>query len=212
MAALQKLTDEDLADIRSMLAGRLSPKRFQHTIGVENTAVRMGRWLSPEKIPVLRLAALFHDLTKELSPAEQLRLCDEVYRIPLTDTERCSTQALHARTGAYVARDLFPDLCTDEVFSAIYKHTTGDAVMSLTDKIIYLADVIEDNRTYPACVALRRRFFDGIREDMPLAERERHLNRVVFASLNSTVQSLKSRGEPVIESTLYACESIQKEL
>ena len=36
-----------------------------------------------------------------------------------------------------------------EIFGGIYYHTTGKKGMTLFEKVIYIADLVEPNRTYP---------------------------------------------------------------
>ena len=56
--------------------------------------------------------------------------------------------------GAAIARDLFG--VSDEIYWAIYWHTTGKADMTKLEKVIYLADYIEPSRDFPGVEKLRR--------------------------------------------------------
>ncbi|HCO51001.1 MAG TPA: nicotinate-nucleotide adenylyltransferase, partial [Oscillibacter sp.] len=79
------------------------------------------------------------DCTKKLDLPQQLSLCRH-YAIPLDEMERNYLKLLHSKTGAAVARDRFG--VSDEIYNAIFYHTTGKADMTLLEKIIYLADYI----------------------------------------------------------------------
>ena len=83
---------------------------------------------------------------------EQLALCRQ-YGIRLDELEQRALKLLHAKTGAAIARDLFG--VDDEIYSAIYWHTTGHANMTLLEKIMYLADYIEPTRNFPGVNELR---------------------------------------------------------
>lgn len=71
----------------------------------------------------------------------------------MTEFERANPQLLHAKTGAAAAQSIFGE--SDAVVSAIKYHTTGKPDMTALEKIIYLADMIEPNRTYPGVDAIR---------------------------------------------------------
>lgn len=76
-----------------------------HVRGCEQEAVRLARRWGEDPGEAAE-AGILHDITKKMGPAEQLRLCEK-YGI-ITDTaEREEPRLLHARTGAYLARDLF---------------------------------------------------------------------------------------------------------
>jgi nicotinate-nucleotide adenylyltransferase len=57
--------------------------------------------------------------------------------------EQNEPKLLHAITGVFVAQKLC-DVQDAEILSAIRYHTTGKANMSPVEKVIYLADFIEE--------------------------------------------------------------------
>ena len=135
------ITEELLDSLRSELeekrrTGRMSEKRFFHTVEVEKMAARLGEIYAPEKINILRAAALLHDLTKEYCTDMHLKLCAE-YSIELSETDLYAPKTLHARTGAEVAAREYASYATDEVISCIRWHTTGRAGMTLCEKLVY---------------------------------------------------------------------------
>lgn len=162
MSTLPNITAEMLDGLRDALAKRISPKRFRHTLGVEREIERLGQLYLPAKILPLRAAALLHDVTKELSPQEQIALCEK-YGIPITRVDRISPKTFHAKTACPVIKREFPEFATDEILDAVRKHTTGAAEMSVFAKLLYLADYIEDTRTFPDCITLRSLFWDGVK-------------------------------------------------
>ena len=83
---------------------------------------------------------------------EQLELCGR-YGIQLDELEQKALKLLHAKTGAAIARDVFG--VDDEIYNAIWWHTTGHAHMTLLEKVIYLADYIEPSRNFPGVDKLR---------------------------------------------------------
>ena len=149
-----------------------------HVLGTEETAAKLAlRWGADEEDA--RRAALLHDCTKRLSREEHLDLCKK-YGIAVDEQERKNGgKLLHAKTGAALARDLFG--VSDEIYSAIYWHTTGKPEMTLLEKIIYLADYIEPTRNFGALKELR-----------PLAYED--LDRAMLRGLTIAVEDLSRKG------------------
>ena len=68
---------DSISTLRKEIKKRLSEKRYSHTLGVEQMAMYLGAIILPDKIDELCIAALLHDVTKELSYDEQIRLLNE---------------------------------------------------------------------------------------------------------------------------------------
>jgi len=135
----------DCTEIISDLTKRLSPKRLRHSINVsqmaESLAVRFG--CNKEKA---RLAGLLHDMAREV-PLNELLPRTQAFGIVVCDIEKAEPVLLHAPLSAKMAQAEF-GLDDAEIIQAIILHTTGGPKMTLLDKIIYLADVIEPGRNF----------------------------------------------------------------
>ena len=189
-----------LESLRALVSETLSEKRARHVFAVERETEALSRTLGVEEgaRTGLLAAALLHDVTKEKSTAEQLQMCERC-GIILTDSDRAVPKALHAITGAYLAEHeyrLAAPFC-----EAIRFHTTGRVGMTVFDQILFLADYIEDTRTYPTCVALRRVFWGKIEagEDARLA-----LSHAVRLGLDMTLQDLLEEGRFIHPDTVAA--------
>lgn len=192
-----------LNTLRQQVEGSMSPKRFAHTAAVEEMVARLCALYCPEYTMQLRAAALLHDLTKELTPEAQEALC-EAYDIPVDEEQRLSPKTYHAKTAAArITRD-FPDFADALIIDAVRWHTTGHAGMTLTEKLLYLADYIDDTRTFPSCVLLRRYFFGAEPELMTKEERERHLRATLLLSYEHTLKDLLAEGAPIDGDTVRA--------
>ena len=144
-----------------------------------------------------------HDLTKELTPEAQEELC-AAYDIPTDDLQRLSPKTYHAKTAAArILRD-YPQFADTIIVDAVRWHTTGHAGMTLTEKLLYLADYIDDSRTFSSCVLLRRYFFGAEPELMTKEERERHLRATLLLSYEHTLKDLLAEGAPIDEDTIRA--------
>ena len=190
-------TGEDLTrlppeKLRPTALSFLKHARIPHVLGTEQEAVRLALRYGAD-VNRARTAALLHDCTKRLEMDEQLALCAQ-YGIELDELEQQALKLLHAKTGAAVARDRFG--VDDEIYSAIFWHTTGHADMTLLEKVIYLADYIEPTRSFPGVDALRAACYED-------------LDKGLLMGLEMTVEEMKERGNPVHSATLAAIEYLK---
>ena len=200
---MTKITEKMLDTLREDVKGNMSPKRFVHTAAVEEMVARLCALYCPEYTLPLRAAALLHDLTKELTPEAQEELC-VAYDIPTDDLQRLSPKTYHAKTAAArIVRD-YPQFADPVIVDAVRWHTTGHAGMTLTEKLLYLADYIDDSRTFSSCVLLRRYFFGAEPELMTREEREKHLRATLLLSYEHTLKDLLAEGAPIDEDTIRA--------
>ena len=133
--------DYDFEFIQEVVKGLESEKRYNHTLGVQKEAYKLGTIFLPEKAEKLSLAGLLHDITKDFTLQKQLELCKE-YCIPV-DTNNIVPKLLHSKTGCEYAKHLFGDLIDNEIYNSIYYHTTGRKNMTLFEIIIYLVYAIK---------------------------------------------------------------------
>ncbi len=194
---MKEINNEVLDAVRNTVSEHISGKRLIHTLSVEAEAEALGSLfaLSENEIYKLRLAALLHDITKEKKLDEQLALCRR-FGIEYTDEDVKSPKVFHAITGAYLAKELFPELTDDVIFSGIRYHTTGRENMSLFEKIIYLADYIEPQRTFYDCVKLREMFYSSKVFDTS------HLDKIMLISFNMTLSCLIDENAPIHSATV----------
>ena len=160
--------------------------RVPHAIGVCETAREMAKKYGADETLAAR-AGILHDVTKALNAKQQLLA--EKWNVDLTDFERANPQLLHAKTGAAAAREIFGEC--EAVQSAIEWHTTGKPNMTKLEKIVYLADMIEPNRTYPGVEAIR-------------AAAEKDLDEGVLLALERTIAHLQEEGFAVCEDSVRA--------
>lgn len=200
--------DRNLLDnLRNSIRGLMSSRRFEHTLGVEKMACRLGELFCPDKLDILSAAALLHDITKELTIAEQ----EQIYKAhgeEMSAEERLSVAIIHSKSASLVIPEKFPRFACDEIISAVRWHTTGRENMSLVEKLIYLADYIDETRDYADCIALRNMFFDAEPQKMSYSERIEHLNRVLIHSFDITLRDLVEKKRLVNADTVKARNSL----
>jgi len=197
------ITEQMLDELRGQVMKVMSPKRFRHTVAVEEMVTRLCALYCPDLTMQMRAAALLHDITKELESAEQERLC-QTHGLPVTPADRISPKTFHARTAAAMIPDAYPAFDDPVIVSAVRWHTTGHVGMTLCEKLLYLADYIDDSRTFQNCVILRRYFFGADPQLMTAEERLALLRETMILSYDMTIRDLLDGGKPIAEDTMQA--------
>lgn len=198
-------TDQQLNNLRREISALLSEKRFAHVLAVEEMANRLAVLFfnDAEDLSVVAAAALLHDNTKELSFGEQVALLEK-YRVEVLAEDLASPPTLHAITGALVIPEKFPEFADDRIISAVKHHTTGREDMTLYEKIIFLADYIDETRDYPDCRAVRSLFWDSDPASMNTPERLRLLDTAILSAIDRTLAHLEKEGRAIHPATLMA--------
>ena len=151
----RNLSEEELEQV---VVSLLKPNRVAHVLGCRDMAVELAKRWGADVTDAAR-AGLLHDITKAIDGPLQLTLCSE-YGTMLNDFSRRYPKTLHALTGSLVADRIFGE--KEAVVNAIRHHTTGKADMSLLEKIIYIADYVEPNRTIAGVDQLRHLAFTDL--------------------------------------------------
>jgi len=150
------------ADILQRLKKMMSEKRYIHTIGVAKEAIKLADMYG-EDAEKAYIAALLHDIAKEMPNSSKLAMAKAV-GIKLDEELEKIPTLLHGYLGAQIAKTDF-GIDDEYVLDAIRYHTTGRANMTLLEKIIYLADIIEPNREiYEGLPQIRQKAFDNLDE------------------------------------------------
>lgn len=206
-----RITAEMADALRERIGSVMSPYRFAHTLGVEKTAIALSKLYCPDKTELLRAAALLHDLTKELDVAGHAEILRE-FGMSATRDQLSSPATLHSETAALLIPRDYPDYADAELIDAVRYHTTGREGMSLAEKLIYLADYIEETRQFESCVRLREAFFSAEPEKMSEDARREHLLRIMLASFDMTLEELIREGRNISALTVAARNGIIYEI
>lgn len=185
-----------LATIKKKLHHRLDRVRYEHTLGVMYTASALAMCYHAD-IDKALLAGVLHDCAKCIPNDKKLRLCKK-YGLSVNAAQKRNPGLLHARLGAEIAIKKY-QVDDPEILDAIRYHTTGRPNMALLEKIVYIADYIEPNRT-----------------EAPNLEKLRHLAFVdidacLFAILNDSLEYLRARKEAIDPMTEEAYQYYQRE-
>ncbi len=143
------LTRDELVE-RLHLA--LRPKRFNHVLRVEKTAIKLAKanGVDPEKASI---AGLCHDYAKQRP--------DDVF-IQVIKDKKMSPELLnygnaiwHGVVGAELLKDEL-GIWDEDILNAVRHHTTGAAIMSKLEQVIYMADYIEPARDFDGVQTARK--------------------------------------------------------
>lgn len=168
-------------EAKDLVKGRLSEKRYQHTLNVKKMAVKLARryGVNEEKAA---LAALLHDAAKEI-PKEEMKAWMAQYPQYAEGGENRPIPVWHGVCAAILARTEWG--VTDEaVLSAIACHTAGKPGMTKLDKIVYLADMTSKERDWPGVNKLRKLEM-------------KDLDAAMLAALKQTNDFVLSQGKPL---------------
>lgn len=175
-------------EINKKLKSLLHEKRYIHSVGVSETAVKLARIYGADEEKA-KIAGLVHDAAKNLGKEKMFEECKKL-DVELDEIELTNTAIVHASMAdKYVRREF--DIDDKEILSAVRYHTTGRANMTLLEKIIYISDMVEPNRDYVGVEKLR---------DLV----EKNLDRACIAALAQTISFTIGEEKLIHPNTIYA--------
>lgn len=174
-----------------------NPARIAHIEGVAECALELKRRHYPE-IPDMHvlLAAYMHDFTKEYDQNAQVEIL-KAHGLLTEDHERLPEKLFHARTAYALAK--YKYALAEDICLAVLYHTTGRRGMSGLEKILYLADYIEKNRTHIDCADVRATYNLLFKAGAPLV-----LEETILYSLDLTLGFLIKKGGVIHTDTIEA--------
>ncbi len=164
------------------------PSRREHSIRVAELAASRAAGLGvPEEQAIT--AALFHDCAKNLPE-------NSPYLAGFTPPNRWGEvppAVLHQFAGAFVAEHTF-GITDKDILNAVRYHTSAREDMSELEKLIFLADMLEAERSYEGVDALRALFW-----------KEKHsVDECLRTALKETLRFLEGKGGEVYPLTQAA--------
>lgn len=131
-----------ITEIEKHLKTHLDPKRLEHSYGVQTAARALAQHWGGD-VEKCGLAGLIHDAGKW--PEEQvIKACAE-RGIPLSEEDLLCPQVIHAYLSKAIAQEIY-GITDGELLDAVEHHCLGAPDMCLTEKIVFLADMIEPGR------------------------------------------------------------------
>lgn len=174
--------------LKTYLKENLSEKRYKHTLGVCDSAIKLAKLYGAD-VEKAKIAALAHDIAKELTIEKQKEIL-KVNNFDITEMEDCCSQILHGFAGSIMLAEMF-GVDDEEILSAIDFHSTGRADMTLLEKIIYISDYIEVGRVYEGVEYLRETTYKSLEDG-------------VLEGLDNTIKLVINQGKVIHPYTLEA--------
>ncbi|NFO12071.1 HD domain-containing protein [Clostridium botulinum] len=187
-----------IEEIKLYLKENLNSNRYNHTLGVVETAKKLAE-VNKISIEKAEIAALAHDVAKNLS-LQKMQLIIEKNNIELTNTEKENSNLWHSIIAPIEARNKLK-INDEDILDAVRWHTTGKENMSILTKIIYIADMIEPGRDFPGVEKIRQTTFENLDEGVLLGLTESMkdlLNRNLIIDLNT----IKARNYFLLKETM----------
>ena len=178
--------------IKEKLKECLTEERYSHTLGTAHCAIKLAQKYGLEEQKAF-LAGLLHDCAKCKTNDELLKIIKE----ELKDIEQGELQnykTLHAPVGEYFAKKIY-GIKDKEILNAIRYHTIGRINMSLFEKIIFLADKIEENTR-------DKKYSSEIWEILNENEGEKGIDMALFRCFSETIKSLVNRKLKICKTTI----------
>lgn len=195
---------ETIKKIESYIEENYSEKRRVHTYGVLKAANELmksnpGFEISDPELPdKITISVLFHDMFRGTPECEIDRLLDE-FGIGEIDGHiyKGNANLAHGKIASMVMAMEW-GITDRDILNAVSYHTTGRAGMSILERVLFLADAIEDGRDYSGVDEIR-------------AEAHKSLDRGCLAALKNTVEYLNNEGVHIDRDTLDALKYFEKE-
>ena len=182
---------EEIQLLRRIMSEKLDPRRYEHSLGVSFTAAALAMAHGAD-ISQAEMAGMVHDCAKRFPPSVLVEKCRR-HGIVLSEDQLRSPAVIHAIYGAYLTEKKY-GITDRDVINAVRYHTTGRPGMSKLEKIVYVADYIEPQRSLAQILPeMRRLAFSDLDECM-------------YRILKDTVAFLKGKKSYIARDTFDALD------
>lgn len=191
------MDEVSLAKMRAQLAKALRPRRYVHSVGVEQEARRLASRFGADA-ELCATAGLLHDCARDIPGHQLVEIVSQHDEGCVSDALLRNPVLLHGLVGAILAKEKY-GIDDERVLRAIRLHTMGAPDMTPEDKVVCLADYTEPGRDFPGV--------EGIR-----ACAERSLDLALLAAFDSTIKHLIDSGYEIEAATVAARNGILRGL
>lgn len=141
----------------------MGEKRFKHSVNVAEMALTLANRFGCDEEKTY-IAAIYHDVRKEADKDEMLSevRSSGFYVDPV---ELDTFKLWHGIAGAYYAKNVLK-IEDSDILNAIRFHTVGRAHMSKLEKIVFLADMVSEERSYEGVEEYRKIVLDNLDNGM----------------------------------------------
>lgn len=186
-------TKVDEKAVLKWLEKNLNKRRLSHSIGCAECAVELAKQFGLDEKKAY-ITGLLHDCAKCFEKDVMMDIIKK-HMPEVDENELINHKTLHAPVSAYVAKTEF-GVEDEEILSAIRWHTLGKIDMSDFEKIIFLADKIEQNT----------RDLDHRKKLLKILAKEDNLksglNKAILDCYKETIKSLVKRDLKICQATI----------
>lgn len=151
---------------QAKLAKKLTKTRYLHSVAVAEVALALAKVHgTPEGLTYL--AGLLHDYAKDLPKNILMELAKKM-EPPMDPITKVYPGLWHGPIGALLVKEEL-HLKEPRLLQAIKYHTLGHPEMNKIDKIVFLADMIEPERSFSGVEIIRKKAFINLDEAMLIA-------------------------------------------
>ena len=183
-------------EILEKLKKELEAERFKHSLRVEKIALKLGEKYRVNKNQIAA-AALLHDCARRYDRRGLLKKA-RLIGLKIDPIRKFEPKLFHAEISAHLARTEF-GIRSAKVLRAIRRHTTGAVKMSELEKIVYLADHIEEERGFAGVEKIRKLAF-------------KNLDQAVFEAASNMLRFLLKNKLPIYPDTVRTRNSALQRL
>ena len=175
----------EIEELKKELKKYLKKERYEHSLGVMKMSEELAKVYNVDKQRVMK-AALMHDMAKEMT-LEELKNYIIKNKIYASKMEMMLGVTLHGKVAA--------DMCMKkykfdkEMCEAISNHTAGKTGMTMLEKIIFIADKIDETRNYEGVQDLRKLALENI-------------DKTIIKNIDSTIKINLERERPILEQSI----------
>lgn len=184
----------DREEIKLQLEDVMSPKRFIHSLNVMNVAIKLAQKFGCD-VEKAAIGGLLHDCAKDISHEETFSLC-ETYSVPIDAIMQNQPELLHGYVGSIIAKERY-GILDKEILQSIRYHTTGHENMSMLDKIVFMADYIEPNRSFIGMDDLRTMAYSDMDKALLFAF-EKTIKHVIAKKALLHIDTINARNSIVL--------------
>lgn len=149
----------DIDKIKAYLQENLKESRYNHTLGVIETAKALAS-INGVDVKKAEIAALAHDVAKNMTIHEMKQIIVE-HNIELSYETSKTPELWHSIVAPIIGEEVF-QIEDKDILNAMRWHTTGRENMTTLEKIIYMADMIEPKRNFYGVERLRKATFENL--------------------------------------------------
>ena len=175
--------------VRAKLKSVLPENRYIHSLGTEEKSRELALKFDANANKAA-MAGLLHDCAKFIKKEDMYDFILQ-REIPIIDDTINSPSTLHSYASEYLASHEY-GIDDPEILSAIRNHTLGDIRMTVLDKIVFIADKIED----------RTRHYDFANRIRTVLEETNDLNSAILVSYAETIKGLIDKHYYINQTTI----------